>query len=380
VKILWHSNSPAVGTGYGQQTALFVPLLAALGHEIAISAFFGQQGAPGEWHGFTVYPSGRHPYGSDVLPQHAKHFGADIVITLMDVWALDAEPLQGLPLAHWLPVDTDDGDGLQARGLSLRDHVALKATSGIPIAMSRHGARMLVKSGHNALYVPHGVDASVFRPQRQRPEAFGDRFVIGMNAANASKADRKAWTVQLAAFAKLHRRHPDALLYAHTIANDDRGINLKGIARDLGISGAVAWTDEYAMTAGTLTPAQLAAATAAWDLYSGCSKAEGFGIPVMEAQACGVPSVVTDGSAMSEVGCGWKVQGEPEWSRLHAAWWRTPRIADVAKVYERAYERGPAYHAKATKAREHALAYDAARVTADHWKPALEALEERLCG
>jgi glycosyltransferase involved in cell wall biosynthesis len=378
VKILWHSNSPAVGTGYGQQTALFVPLIAALGHEVAVSAFFGQQGGPGEWNGHTVYPSGRHPYGCDVLPRHAKHFGADIIITLTDVWALDAEPLRGLPLAHWLPVDTDDGDGLQARGLSLRDHVTLTATGGVPVAMSRHGERMLRAAGHDPLYVPHGVDTGIFRPSGDSP--FGDRFVIGMNAANASRADRKAWTVQLAAFAKLHGKHPDTLLYAHTIATDDRGINLKGIARDLGISAAIAWSDEYAMTSGMLTPAQLAATTAAWDLYSGCSKAEGFGIPVMEAQACGVPSVVTDGSAMSETGCGWKVPGEPEWSPLHAAWWRTPRIADVAKVYERAHERGPAYHAKAAKAREHALAYDAGRVANEHWKPVLDALEERLCG
>lgn len=380
MKILWHSNSPAVGTGYGQQTALFVPRIAALGHEVAISAFWGQQGGMGEWNGFTVYPSGRHAFGSDVLPRHAKHFGADIIITLMDVWALDTGPLEGLPLAHWIPVDTDDGDGLQARGLSLRDHVALNATCGVPVAMSQHGARMLVKSGRDPLYVPHGVDTSIFRPQDERPDAFGDRFVIGMNAANASKSDRKAWTVQMAAFAKLHKRHPDTLLYAHTVAADERGINLKGIARDLGIADAVAWSDEYELTAGMVTAAQLAATTAAWDLYSGCSKAEGFGIPVMEAQACGVPSVVTDGSAMSETGCGWKVPGEPEWTPLHAAWWRTPRIADVARVYEKAYERGPAYQAKRAKAREHALAYDADRVTNEHWKPALEALEERLCG
>jgi glycosyltransferase involved in cell wall biosynthesis len=379
VKILWHSNSPAVGTGYGQQTALFVPRIAALGHEVAISAFYGQTGAVGEWHGHTVYPSGRHPYGSDVLSGHARHFGADIVITLGDVWAMDPEPLKDLPLAHWMPVDTDDGDGLQARGMSLRDHLALTATGGVPIAMSRHGTRMLVRSGHNALYVPHGVDTAVFGPGDDRPDAFAGRFVIGMNAANASKSDRKAWTVQLAAFARLHKKHPDTLLYAHTIAKDDRGINLKGIARDLGIGGAVAWSDEYAMTAGMLTAEQIAATTAAWDLYSGCSRAEGFGVAIMEAQACGVPTVVTAGSAMSEVGCGWKVPGEPEWSPLHAAWWRTPRIADVAKIYERAYERGAPYHAKSAKAREHALAYDADRVTAEHWKPVLDILEERLC-
>ena len=208
----------------------------------------------------------------------------------------------------------------------------------------------------------------------------GDRFVIGVNAANASHADRKAWAVQLAAFARFHRKHPDALLFAHALRESEHGINLGGIARDLGIGNAIAWPDQRALAAGEITAAQLAATTGAFHLASGCSKAEGFGIPVLEAEACGVPTVVTDGSAMSETGSGWKVPGEPEWSSLHAAWWRTPRIADVARAYEKAYERGAVYHAKAARAREHALAYDADRVLTEHWKPALQALEERLCG
>ena len=49
MKILWHSNSPWARTGYGTQTALWVPRLAELGHEIAISAFHGLQGSPIPW-------------------------------------------------------------------------------------------------------------------------------------------------------------------------------------------------------------------------------------------------------------------------------------------------------------------------------------------
>jgi hypothetical protein len=78
---------------------------------------------------------------------------------------------------------------------------------------------------------------------------------------------------------------------------------------------------------------------------------------------------------MAEVGGGWKVDGEPLWAPLHRAWWHKPGIDAIARIYEKAYQRDRAYHAKAAQAREHALTYDADRVLVEHWKPALEALE-----
>lgn len=377
-------HSPGVNpTGYGQQTALWVPLLASLGHEVAISAYHGVRTGMGEWNGHTVYPSGADIHGADVLPHHARHFGADLVIALMDAWALDLPPDHGLPLAWWMPVDCDGGGGLQERGLGLPDHVRLTACGGVPVAMSRHGEAMLRRAGHDPLYVPHGVDTTVWKPPEDREairRALGvdDAFVIGINAANVDKT-RKGWPEQLAAFAKLHRRHPDTVLVAHTLKKVPGGLNLPEIARDLGIDGAVRWSDQYLLSAGLITPEMLAATTGAWDLYSGCSYAEGFGLPVLEAQACGVPAVVTDGSAMAEVGAGWKVPGEPSWAQNHAAWWRKPSIDGICRAYEKAYERGASYQAKKAKAREHALGYDAQRVLTEFWKPALEELAARLC-
>jgi glycosyltransferase involved in cell wall biosynthesis len=383
MRVLFHSPGTNP-TGYGQQTALFVPLIASLGHEVAISAFHAVRGAATEWNGHRVYPAGHDPYGSDVLREHARHFGADLVITLMDVWALKPDAVAGLPVAHWMPVDCDDGGGLQGRGLSLRDHVHLRAGGGVPVAMSRFGEAQLRKSGHDPLYVPHGIDTNVWKPPEDRKalrEAMGtaDCFVVGINAANIDKT-RKAWPEQLAAFARLHRRHSDTRLFAHTFRKTEPGLNLAGIARDLGIADAIMWPDEYMLKSGLITPEMLAATCGTWDLYSGCAMAEGFGLPVLEAEACGVPSVVTDGSAMAEVGAGWKVPGEPAWSELHAAWWRKPSVDAIAKVYEKAYQGGPSYEAKKAKAREHALAYDVQRVLKDHWEPALKTLEERLCG
>src|SRR6266496_2625466 len=70
-----------------------------MGHDVAISAFHGQQGGMGEWEGFPVYPAGDHPYGGDVVGLHARHFGASWVIPIMDFWAVSTDTLIRLNVA-----------------------------------------------------------------------------------------------------------------------------------------------------------------------------------------------------------------------------------------------------------------------------------------
>ena len=390
MKILWHSVAPWWGTGYGQQTAEWVPRLASLGHEVAVSAFSGLAGGPHEWNGHRVYPAGNDPFGADVLAGHARHFGAELVITLMDAYALDPEPwadaLKG-KVACWMPVDADDGNGLVPdRPMGLPDHLKLLQSAAQPIAMSRYGERQMVKAGHRPLYVPHGIDCSVFRPPEDKAEAklaagLAGKFVIGINATNLGNLNRKAWVEQLGAFAKLHRRHPDTVLLAHTNPRPGKlGYNLRNMVSDLGIRPAVLFTERYEYTTGQISQQAMASTYGVMDLLSACSYAEGFGLPIAEAQACGVPTVVTDGSAMSEVGAGWKVQGEPFFAVIHQAYWRQPPLDAIHRVYEKAYDlwKRNALESRGRAARDHALAYDAEAVLSQYWKPALAELERRM--
>lgn len=368
MRILWHSVSPTAPTGYGQQTALWVPRLASLGHEVAISAYAGYAGP--EWEGHRVYDAaGKHRFGADVLPGHARSFGADLIVTLMDAWALGPLP-PALPLACWAPVD--------CAPLGRADKLVLEGNRAIPIAMSRHGEKMMTAAGLVPYYVPHGIDLAVFRPREDRKalrQAMGvdDRFVIGINATTEDD-ERKGWFEQLSAFARLHRKHPDAFLLAHTKPKSD-AIDLKAMAEDLGVSKAIGWSDPARRMA---TPAELAGTYAAMDLYTGCSWAEGFGLTLAEAQACGTPAVATRASAMAEVCGGWLVDGEPSWRAGLRATWVKPSIGAIHRVYEQAYQRGGSYQAKKARARDHASAYDADRVLTLHWKPVLSRIEARL--
>ena len=120
-----------------------------------------------------------------------------------------------------------------------------------------------------------------------------------MNAANKD-AFRKGMAEQMAAFAKLNQKHPDTVLMIHGMVADANALDLNALAHNLGITHAVKYVDQYAYLTGQIPVEHLVTWYRSLDLYSGCSLGEGFGIPLIEAQAAGVPVVVTDASAMSE--------------------------------------------------------------------------------
>jgi glycosyltransferase involved in cell wall biosynthesis len=353
---LWHSVAPWEPTGYGTQTAIWVPRLARLGHEVAVSAYHGLQGAPIEWQGHKVYPGGAQERGGDVLAAHAADFSADLVITLCDVWALgDFEPPFKCKLACWAPIETEP--------LSPADRVVLENSGAQPIAVTRFGQQMLDEAGFDAPYIPHGIDTSVFTPG---PDPQG--FVIGINAAGTG-GRRKAWSEQLTAFAIFRRTHPDALLYLHTELI--RSAVRRWVIQQ-GIEDAVIAPNRYRYSSGQISQEELVSFYRGLSLYSGCSRAEGFGLPLVEAQSCGVPAVATDFSAMRETCGGWLVNGEDCPVPDHDANWVSPNIDEIVAVYEMAYERGEDYVSARKQARDFASQYDADLVLATYWGPALE--------
>jgi glycosyltransferase involved in cell wall biosynthesis len=383
MKILIHSNAPWCPTGYGTQCQQLVPRLASLGHEVAVSAFFGLQGGPTTWQGHMIYPAGQHPYGGDVAGMHARHFGADWIITLMDQWALPHNTLAGLNVACWMPVDCEPLGVFDFEQLRLKQQ---HARNLVPVALTQFGKEQLDEAGFRARYVPHGIDTEVFRPPNDKKalrKAMGvdDRFVIFTDAANLDKGGRKGWAETFAAFARFGARHEDALLVVHGLQQTGGGLDLVNMAARMGLVGNLKWSDQYLHTAGLIRPEVLRGSYGMADLYTGCSLAEGFGLCPVQSMACEVPVVVTDGTCQPEV-CGpgaYLVKGEKTWAEGHKAWWRRPLIGEIVKAYEKAYLKGGPYTAKAKKGRDHVLAtYDADVVFSQHWKPLLDELEGML--
>jgi glycosyltransferase involved in cell wall biosynthesis len=390
MKILWHSVAPWTPSGYGVQTDLFTRRIRAAGHDVRISAIFGLEGNIREVDGFTVYPTDITRYGKQMLKLYAKDFGegnADDVqiVTLMDVWTWIntnarcggiVADWEGLRIAAWVPVDHDPAPPLVLE--------ALDRYKAQPIAMTRFGESQLREHGFDPLYVPHGVDTEVYRPHddpRALKEKMGldpDVFVVGMVGANMQQnPPRKAFPQVFQAFAQFHAQHPDTFLYLHceTLGMYE-GINLLHLAQACGIpAGAYGGVAQDKYLVGTVTGPQMAGIYSIMDVLANPSYGEGFGVPIIEAQACGVPVIVTDWTSMPELcGAGWKVQGDRWWDSFHASFFMCPSVYEIVDAFEQAYEARDDYGLKA-KAREFALQYDADLVMADYWTPTLARLD-----
>lgn len=248
--------------------------------------------------------------------------------------------------------------------------------------MSQFGQRALADAGVDAMFVPHGVNTMVFRPwpgdRRDVRELTGiprDAFVVGMVAANqGNNPPRKAFPQAFQAFAEFHKRHPDALLHLHTdIHGRNMGLNLLDLASAVGLPhGAIGSSDDLMVRLGFVGSQDMAAIYSGYDVLLNASYGEGFGIPILEAQACGTPVITTDCTAMPELtGAGWKVKGDPWWDPMHSAWFTAPRVGDIVDALEEAYRHAEKLRGRA---REFAVLYDADTITKEMWMPVIEEL------
>lgn len=381
-----------MGSGYGIQTALVAPRIKAKGHDIIIGTFGGLVGAPLNWDGMTVLPAGQDAYGSDVIPAHAYHAQADLLITLMDAWALNGSLMKDVPLAAWMPIDTgrrnQDGSHDSIPGIGDADIGFLESSGAIPIAMSRWGEQALKNHDYDPLYIPHAVDTSVFAPRADREElrdkaGLTGKFAIVMNAANKD-AIRKCFFEQFEAFGRFQREHcPEAVLLVHTLATNAGAPDLMQMAIECGIKEYVHFSNQYRTLMGLFQPADIAALLNTADVMSNTSMGEGFGVTPLEGLACGVPAVLNKCAAATEMALGpeWLTDNQPFWNPTHNARWATPKIDSIVEAYCMAYQAlSDPVQAQAirSQAREKALRYDIGHVVEEYWQPALTEIFARL--
>lgn len=381
-KLLFHSNAPWAPTGYGNQTRLFAPHLAKH-YDLAISAFYGLEGARLNWEGIQVFPGLGGEFGNDYLIEHAKHwFGGDyrdgIVLTLMDVWVLNPQVARQVNMACWVPVDHEPTPPAVMRFFA--------ESGAVPIAMSEFGRDLL--QDFDPLYVPHAADFDVYQPQdrKQSREAAGvnqDAFLVGMVAANKGRSpSRKGFQQALEAFRIFRQSHENAQLYLHTTVNPAwaQGEDLIGLLASLQIpEEALLIADQYRACFNPMSAATMAQVYSTMDVLLNPAMGEGFGIPILEAQSCGIPAIVTNFSAMKEVcGAGWKVGCAPYWSG-QKSWQAIADVGEIVGALEECYDLSNAKRDSLKKqARQHARKYAVPKVTEKYLLPALATVEERF--
>ena len=388
MRILWKSGHPDMPTGYGTQSALLLPRLKALGHELAVSCTAGQESHHSFWQGIPVFPC--TPYtemGEDTVGGDYEAFGADLCVTFLCTWRLVNHAVwQQMRTLHLMNVDCTP--------MSMSDYVVIAETGGMPAATSRRGWEIMRAGGKTGtrpddlrepldpLYLPHGTDTKLYSPVTgdRRSEirgkiqgVTGRTFTVGMNFMNNDRfPDRKNIGRQLRGFAMFHAKHPDSVLLLHAIRKLPDGYNLDWMLKFHGIADAVRWTPQYELAQGLIHPAMLADWYRSLDVYLGAGN-EGFGLPGLEAMACGTPAILLDAQSGPELdgGHGWLVGGLPEYNEVHQADWLRPDPLDIADTLEDALEQAAG---RREAVREHALGWDINRIVREYWEPALAEL------
>jgi len=165
-----------------------------------------------------------------------------------------------------------------------------------PICFHEDVVTELKRFGIESFCIPHGIDLEKFYPseqmRREGREMLGvkpDEFLI----ASVFRNDIRKDPVQLLRiFARAVQKEPRLRLYLHTNTKSYEriGFDLVRFAERLGVpSGTLIFPEDFREVKKPKFPEYLLRIYNAADLYLSTSLGEGFGLPVREAQACGVP-------------------------------------------------------------------------------------------
>lgn len=382
MRILWHSTSPMASSGYGVVTKEIIQRLKAMGHFVRVGTKHEDHGWY-KWNGFEVFE------GTDTffINQMIKDEDFDYIVTLWDIWLLNGK--RQYPKKKWvayIPIDTEWISKVLAK-------VCLN--TGVQIAMSRHGERELRSIKLNPFYAPHGIDTEVFKPNPDSREAFRDElglteehFVIGSVGLNYGD-DRKGYILLMQAFKEFHKQHPKSVLYLHSLANERNArsgfINYHKIALNLGIDKALIWPPQLDYVLNRIDANWLAEIYNGFDVFCLPTKGEGFGLPIIEAQACGVPVILTNTTSCPELcKAGWLIEMTDDDKRWlpNETWRLEAKPSAILKSLEGAYSiwKSGGFDFMRKEARQKILEYSWDNVWEKHWLPIFKELEKRLKG
>jgi len=305
IKILIWSVAPWLGSAYAKQGYGIAKGLKAKGYDVVYLACYGVEGGPIDLPalpGVSIYGTPFGSMGTEIIGDLIYSLRVDHVIQHFDTWQLgDFLPSSGLGnmFTCYAPIEGDEITGATAA-----------ASSDCFIASpSETGQKAWQKLGVPAVWLPHGIDTSIFHPLIVSQGEMRKEFTIPEDAFVFCGVMQNNWRknigMQVEAFAEVSKKHEHAHLILHTALQEDPirpqgASDLQSHINKLGIKDKVRTPQQWSLA--YYPDSEIAKVYQASDVNLFATCAEGFGIPIIEAGACGVPSIVTDFSASPEIG------------------------------------------------------------------------------
>lgn len=351
-KILFVTESHKLASGFGTYAKEVIPRLHKTGkYEIAQMACYSPPTVFEEtdWLIYGIAPKGSEneyhelhqanpvvQWGLSRFEQVCLDFKPDIVATYRDPW-MDAYIADSpfLPLFHWVWMPTVDSEPQKNEWLYM-----FNRCDGL-IGYSEYGKRVLEKQTKGRLKVntiaSPGIDHTIFNilPNKEEHKVkFGlpkDSIVIGTVMRNQK---RKMFPELMKAFKRFLEETSEnikerSILYLHTSHPEKHGWDITSLIHEYGLGSKVITTykckacGEYFVSkyrdaitvcnkcgnhsavlpsvSSGIEHSELVNIYNLMDLYVQYSICEGFGMPQVEAAACGVPIASINYSAMEDV-------------------------------------------------------------------------------
>ena len=241
-------------------------------------------------------------FGENLILDHYRNYGCNLLLQVGDVWPLGIVPDLALKdeilWIQWLPVDW----------LGMPQNVInrIKPAHKL-ISFSKYGEEALRRAGlpNVEKFIWLGLDTKVWKPIPREDltgvmESMGyswDSFNLLIVAANQ---ERKGIRQQLEAISIFRKLNPevDVRLYLHSDLVRER--DLRADLNELGLDKIYTGPDPYITTQGGFPEEHMVAAFNCCDVVlNACC--EGFGYPQLQAQSVGAPVIVLNEGAGPEL-------------------------------------------------------------------------------
>lgn len=352
--------------------------MVADGHEVVnycAGAFMG--GHDGNWNNskITVVGSGANDdrWGNRSIGEIVNWFQPGLILTWLDIHGMNAYGWQTQPTYMWAPIDTHPVPKVEASILRRAAKV---------LACSRWGQEVLEADGFQSDYVPCAIDLNHFtiNPEgrknwraQMRPEVDDETFVIGMVGLNTGMPDRKGYGFAFDVIRAFVDNHPDDKIrvYIHTDPyGDGNSLPLIDLRDHLKLTDIVAFSPPQLPWG--MSDKYMRDMYCAFDVLLHTATSEGFGVPVVEAQACGVPVVASACSSVTElVTEGYTAKYASDFwintiSRIYL-----PDVRSLTLMLETAYADWKTGRVDHDAIRRSVMQYDQDAVYDTYWRPLL---------
>lgn len=313
ITVLLHTkdNPFHVQSGYGKWGKYVFEGLATEGFDIAAYAPVGTNFGVETIDGKEVYPGNVPGFGEELVGPHLETLGKKtnkkpVLLQICDIWPLNIIPkLAREKQIDWITTPAVDWIGPTPK------YVAEKLQSArIVVPWTRFAERKLKDEGFSNInkYIPLGVNTEIFKPlnpdehEKMAKGLFFERDSFNITIIAANQWQRKPFWENFTAIKQFILKNPGVKtnVYVHTLVNVAGSFNIDDLLEYCGINNVTTVPNPYDILTGKYTEELMSEIIGLSDVVLNTGH-EGFGLPTIEAQACGVPVIALDNSPSKEL-------------------------------------------------------------------------------